>query len=46
MIGDLNIERNERPGSLVEARITWQDGDADVLAGPVDLFDRDNIVSA
>jgi hypothetical protein len=39
VIGDLNIKRPERPDAVVEARITWQDGDADVLTGRVDLFD-------
>lgn len=43
VIGELNIKRNERHGSLVEARITWQDGDADVATGPIDLFDRDGV---
>lgn len=45
VIGDLNIKRNERADSFVEARITWQDGKADVLAGPIDLFDRDSAQS-
>lgn len=42
VIGDLNIKRPERHDSFVDARITWQDGDADVLTGPIDLFDRDS----
>lgn len=41
VIGDLNIKRNDRAVDLAEARITWQDGEADVLTGPVDLFNRD-----
>ncbi|WNV83117.1 AAA family ATPase [Umezawaea sp. Da 62-37] len=41
VIGDLNIKRNERGGSMVEARITRQDGDADVITGAIDLFERD-----
>lgn len=43
VIGDLNIKRPERPDSFVDARITWQDGEADVLTGPIDLFDRDGV---
>jgi hypothetical protein len=42
VIGDLNVKRPERHDSYVDARITWQDGDADVLTGPIDLFDRDS----
>ena len=45
VIGDLNIKRPERPDSVVEARITWQDGEADVLTGRVDLFDREGTQS-
>lgn len=41
VIGDLNIKRNERPDSIVEARIIWQNGNVDTVSGPVDLFDRD-----
>lgn len=41
VIGDLNIKRMERADSFVEARVTWSNGEADVLAGPIDLFDRD-----
>ncbi|WP_053734173.1 AAA family ATPase [Nocardia sp. NRRL S-836] len=40
VIGDLNIKRNERGSSLVKARISWKDGDTDVLTGAIDLFDR------
>ncbi|WP_370973607.1 AAA family ATPase [Amycolatopsis sp. cg9] len=42
-IGDLNIKRTDRRNSVVEARITWEDGDADVITGPVDLFDSDSL---
>ncbi|MFD2024156.1 AAA family ATPase [Promicromonospora aerolata] len=42
VLGDLNIKRTERTGSYVEAHVTWDDGDTDVLTGPVDLFDRDS----
>lgn len=41
VIGDLNIKRVERCDSFVDARINWQDGQSDVLCGPIDLFDRD-----
>lgn len=41
VIGDLNIKRIERSDSFVDARITWLGGEADVLTGRVDLFDRD-----
>ncbi|MFI6031570.1 AAA family ATPase [Amycolatopsis magusensis] len=43
VIGDINIKRAERRDSAVEARITWEDGDADVLTGAADLFDRDGL---
>lgn len=45
VIGDLNIKRPDRTDSFVEARITWQDGDTDVLTGRVDMFDRDGAQS-
>lgn len=45
VIGDLNIKRAERPGSYVEARITWEDGDTDVITGDIDLFDHDSTQS-
>ncbi|QFZ20550.1 AAA family ATPase [Saccharothrix syringae] len=45
VIGDLNIKRIERSGSVVEARITWPNGEADVLTGSIDLFDRDGAQS-
>lgn len=41
VIGDLNIKRPERPDSIVEARITWQDGGSDVITGHIDLFNAD-----
>lgn len=43
VIGDLNIKRIERPDSAVEARITWRDGESDVITGSIDLFDRDGV---
>ncbi|PUB32496.1 ATPase family protein associated with various cellular activities (AAA) [Promicromonospora sp. AC04] len=45
VIGDLNIKRTERSGAHVEAHITWDTGDTDTMAGPVDLFDRDSTQS-
>lgn len=45
VIGDLNIKRNERFTPYVDAHITWDDGDLDVVSGQVDLFDRDGIQS-
>ena len=45
VIGDLNIKRTERASSQVEAHVTWDDGNSDVLVGPVDLFDRESTQS-
>lgn len=44
VIGDLNIKRvSSRGGDPVQARITWADGDTDVISGHVDLFDSDRL---
>jgi hypothetical protein len=43
VIGDLNIKRVTRSESSVEARITWQNGDVDVISGSIDLFDLDSV---
>ncbi|WNV85078.1 AAA family ATPase [Umezawaea sp. Da 62-37] len=40
-IGDLNIKRNGRHDTVVDARVTWQDGESEVFTGPIDLFDLD-----
>jgi hypothetical protein len=45
VIGDLNIKRNERFTPYVEAYITWDNGDTDVVSGQVDLFNRDGMQS-
>lgn len=45
VIGELNIKRIERSDSIVKARITWQNGEVDVLTGSIDLFDRDGAQS-
>lgn len=45
IIGDLNIKRNETFTPYVEAHITWDNGETDVISGQVDLFDRDGLQS-
>ncbi|MDP9904760.1 AAA family ATPase [Arthrobacter bambusae] len=42
VIPDLNIKRTGRHGSdLVQAHITWADGETDVISDNIDLFDLD-----
>ena len=42
VIGDLNIKRaDRRGGDVVQAHITWADGETDVISDGIDLFNLD-----